>query len=189
MNKEKFTRAGFEPVTSGLTCRRSTNRANLPYIGGLPILSMSLFGGRQSEVMKPYTALQPGIKPKLWYNMGRGSKGIRLFYKYHVINHKGNWLGTLLDKFRMNKEKITRAALNLRPLPTELTGPIYNFQCCTKGNCCKDIFSMQLMNIYQWHWHDTDISGVNMEGCAPPHPRTVPQGTPSPSVFGSQRKT
>ena len=22
MNKEKFTRAGFEPVTSGLTCRR-----------------------------------------------------------------------------------------------------------------------------------------------------------------------
>ena len=26
-------------------------------IGGLPILSISLFGGRQSEVMKPYTAL------------------------------------------------------------------------------------------------------------------------------------
>ena len=25
MNKEKFTRAGFEPATSGLTCRSSTN--------------------------------------------------------------------------------------------------------------------------------------------------------------------
>ena len=25
MNKEKLTRAGFEPATSGLTCRRSTN--------------------------------------------------------------------------------------------------------------------------------------------------------------------
>ena len=36
MNKEKFTGAGFEPATSGLTCRRSTNWANLPYIGGLP---------------------------------------------------------------------------------------------------------------------------------------------------------
>ena len=28
MNKEKFTRAGFESATSGLTCRRSTNWAN-----------------------------------------------------------------------------------------------------------------------------------------------------------------
>ena len=37
MNNEKFTTAGFEPATSGLKCRRS--------IGGLPILSMSLFGG------------------------------------------------------------------------------------------------------------------------------------------------
>ena len=25
MNKEKFTRAGFEPATSVLTCQRSTN--------------------------------------------------------------------------------------------------------------------------------------------------------------------
>ena len=43
MNKDKLTRAVFEPTTSGLTCRRSTNWANLPYIGGLPILSISLF--------------------------------------------------------------------------------------------------------------------------------------------------
>ena len=28
MNKEKFTRAGFEPATSGLTCWRTTNSAN-----------------------------------------------------------------------------------------------------------------------------------------------------------------
>ena len=31
------------------------------------------------------------------------------FYKYHVINHMGNWLGTCLDKLWMNKEKFTRA--------------------------------------------------------------------------------
>ena len=45
MDKEKLTRAGFEPATSGLTCRCSTNWANEPYIGGIPILSISLFGG------------------------------------------------------------------------------------------------------------------------------------------------
>ena len=41
MNKDKFTRAVLEPATSGLTCRCSTNWANKPYIGSLPIL----FGG------------------------------------------------------------------------------------------------------------------------------------------------
>ena len=34
-NKENLTRVGFEPATSGLTCRRSTNWANSPCIGGL----------------------------------------------------------------------------------------------------------------------------------------------------------
>ena len=29
VNKEKLTRAGFELATSGLTCRRSTNWANI----------------------------------------------------------------------------------------------------------------------------------------------------------------
>ena len=77
MNKEQFTRAGLEPATSGLTCRYSTNWNS-------PILAVSVFcqylcsggggGGRQSEVMKPYTA--PWITPKLRYNLGRGSKGI-----------------------------------------------------------------------------------------------------------------
>ena len=28
---------------------------------------------------------------------------------YHVINHKGNWLGTFLDTFWMKREKFTRA--------------------------------------------------------------------------------
>ena len=28
---------------------------------------------------------------------------------YHVMNHKGNWLGTFLEKFLMNKEKYTIA--------------------------------------------------------------------------------
>ena len=43
MNKEKLTRMGFEPATSGL----------MVYIGGLPILSISLFllfGGQELHV-------------------------------------------------------------------------------------------------------------------------------------------
>ena len=56
MNKDKF-RARLEPATSALTRRGCTKWAIELYIGGLPILSISLFGGRQSEVMKPYTAL------------------------------------------------------------------------------------------------------------------------------------
>ena len=47
MNKEKFPRAGFEPVT----CRCSTYWANQPYIGGLPILSISLFRGTVRSTM------------------------------------------------------------------------------------------------------------------------------------------
>ena len=53
---------------------------------------------------------------------------------YNVINHKGNWLGTFLDKFWMNKERLTiERDLNLWPpdwragaLPTKLpvTSPI-----------------------------------------------------------------
>ena len=85
INKGKGTTAGFEPTTSGLTCRRSTNWAKYPYVGGLPILSISLLGGASQKSWLPYTALQPGITPKLRYNLGRGSmvmhrKGIRLFY-------------------------------------------------------------------------------------------------------------
>ena len=47
------------------------------------------------------------------------------------MNHKGSWLGTYLDTFWMNREKLSRADLNLRPpdwrtgaLPTELSSPI-----------------------------------------------------------------
>ena len=45
MSKEKLTRAGFEPATSALTWRRSTNGAITSPIGSLPILSISLLGG------------------------------------------------------------------------------------------------------------------------------------------------
>ena len=31
------------------------------------------------------------------------------YYYYHVINHKGNWLGTFFEKLLINKEKIRRA--------------------------------------------------------------------------------
>ena len=44
MNKDNFDRAGFEPATYGLTCRS-------PYFVNIFVR------GRQSEVMKPYTAL------------------------------------------------------------------------------------------------------------------------------------
>ena len=43
LNKEELTRAGFEPTTSAITCRCSLNWAISPYVGGLPILSLSFF--------------------------------------------------------------------------------------------------------------------------------------------------
>ena len=63
-------------------------------------------------------------------SMGQLNQWMNHIHKYHVMNHKGNRLGTFLDKFWMNKEKFERD-LNLRPpdwragaLPTELTCPI-----------------------------------------------------------------
>ena len=51
-------------------------------------------------------------------------------YKHHAINHKGNWLGTSLDKFGWIKKNWLERDLNLRPpdwragaLPTELSSP------------------------------------------------------------------
>ena len=34
---------------------------------------------------------------------------------YHAINHKGNWLGTFLDKFGWTKKNLLERDLNLRP--------------------------------------------------------------------------
>ena len=63
MNKEKLTRAGFEPATSGLTRRRSTNWANEPYIGGFPILSISLFGGASQKSWNHILPFSQGSRP------------------------------------------------------------------------------------------------------------------------------
>ena len=62
MNKEKFTIAGFEPATSGLTSRRMTYQLSLLALYWRSPYFVNIFvrgggGGRQSEVMKPYTAL------------------------------------------------------------------------------------------------------------------------------------
>ena len=56
MNKDKFTRAGLEPYDLRIYMPVLYQLSN--YIGGLPILSIYLFGGRQSEVIQLYiTAL------------------------------------------------------------------------------------------------------------------------------------
>ena len=49
LNKEKMTRAGFEPMTSRLSCMGPTNRTIWPHVGGLPILSISLFRGASQK--------------------------------------------------------------------------------------------------------------------------------------------
>ena len=36
-------------------------------------------------------------------------------HRYHAINHKGNYLGTLLDKFGWTKTNLRERDLNLRP--------------------------------------------------------------------------
>ena len=58
MNKEKFTRVGLEPATSGL---------NVPglyqHIGGLPILSISLFGGASQKTWNHILPFSQGSRP------------------------------------------------------------------------------------------------------------------------------
>ena len=56
-----------------------------------------------------------------WHIRGCTIRGYNFFYKYHVINHKGNWLGTFLDKFWMNREKLTRAGFEHDKLPFALS--------------------------------------------------------------------
>ena len=85
-----------------------------------PILAVSLlcqYLCSGSAIQKSFNHILPfsqGSCPSYnttWEEAGRGSKGMHhkgiqlFFYKYHVINHKGNWLGTFLDNFWMNKEK------------------------------------------------------------------------------------
>ncbi len=57
LHKEQFTRAGLEHRTSRLPCRRSTNWAIYPYIGSLPILSVSLFRGASQKPMNIYLSV------------------------------------------------------------------------------------------------------------------------------------
>ena len=83
---------------------------------------------------------------KLRYNLGRGSKGmhhkgIRLFfYKHHVINQKGNWLGTFiyfyccynLGLWAMSSESLFRASLHTewvrkQSMWTPLLGVFFSF--------------------------------------------------------------
>ncbi len=52
LNKEKLAREGFEPATSRLLYRHSTNWAIQPYVGSLPVLSIFLFWGASQ---KPYS--------------------------------------------------------------------------------------------------------------------------------------
>ena len=61
----------------------------------------------------------------------RGRTKICLKQQGHIMNHKGNWLGTFLDKFWWTKKNLRERDLNLRPpdwragaLPSELTSPI-----------------------------------------------------------------
>ena len=69
------------------------------------------------------TTLEEAVGDAPWRDM-------TFFYKYHAINHKGNWLGKFLDKFGWTKKNWLERDLNLRPpdwrvraLPTELSSP------------------------------------------------------------------
>ena len=100
MNKDKFTRdlnmrspdwrAGA--LQTELTCSILVVFLFCQYLClGAPVISHS-------------TIAQITIQP------GKRQKGdTTFFYKYHVINHKENWLGTFLDKFWTNKDKLIRA--------------------------------------------------------------------------------
>ena len=77
--------------------------------------SRSVWPRNGSDPMGPFSGsnlTREFLEYTTWEEAVRGCtiKGYDiLFYKYHVMNHKGNWLGTFLDKFWMNKDKFTRA--------------------------------------------------------------------------------
>ena len=63
-----------------------------------------------ARLVRPYTS--QGSCPSYdttWEEAVRGctKKGYNIFFGINIINHKGNWLGTFLDKFWMTKEKFT----------------------------------------------------------------------------------
>ena len=74
MNEEKFTWAGLEPATSGLMCQGSTNWAIQPYIGGLHILSISLFGGASQTVW--LASLTGAPEQRYWQKMETANIGL-----------------------------------------------------------------------------------------------------------------
>ena len=77
--------------------------------------------------------------------------GYDLFYKYHVMNHKGNWLGTFLDNCFINKEKNTSADLLVRDKKTfiesvRLSDTVYIFQ--TDCDCATLIVKLLYTSIF-----------------------------------------
>ena len=99
-------------------------------------MEMAAFSGMSTRVCVFEGIVYVDWKHRIGSDIGRCSKkniGHRigrqnchrliLNSKYHVMNHKGNWLGTFLDKFWMNKEKFTRvgfepATSGLHDVPT-----------------------------------------------------------------------
>ena len=82
------TNVSTDPEEQGikLTCWRSTNWANRPYIGGLPIL----FGGASQKSWNHILPFSQGSRPSYDTTWEQAVSGCTI---------KGNWLGALHDLF------------------------------------------------------------------------------------------
>ena len=60
-NTEKFTGAGFQPATSWIPYKRSTNWAIQSYAGSVPISQLSLFVWQSEEIMASHCHMNKDI--------------------------------------------------------------------------------------------------------------------------------
>ena len=112
MNKDKLTRAGFEPATSGLR--------PLPTELTSPILAVSLFcqylcsGGTSQKSFNHILPFSQGSCPSYdttWEEAVRGCtlRGYDFFTSISCNKPQGELTGYILDIFLMNKEQLTKA--------------------------------------------------------------------------------
>ena len=88
-----------------------------------------------------------------------------LFYKYHVINHKGNWLGTFSDKFWANKDVIfIKFKIHIMTFSQMLIYVVimflFHMPHCTVGYLKKSKWSPILHEAYlmsRWWWYQTSL--------------------------------
>ena len=132
-------------TTHGPTALRPIRRTKQLWLSVLDTSAATGQAGIRTHILTPLGHDTPWLRVCL----KRASQIISVtnktkYYKFHVTNHKGNWLGTFLDKFWINKDKFTRVGYEpatsglTRRIPTELTSPILAVSLCCQYLCSQE---------------------------------------------------